>query len=121
MKQTKLWVFAAILTICGATAVGTTCEDAHAQNAQNDWNALREQVQARYGENKKITDDNYDKSLAVRCVNGTFVGKREEGVIACKGIPLAGRQPVAACRKFAGRQDESAAALRRGEAGSDGL
>jgi len=44
-------------------------------------------------ENKKITDGNYDKSLAVkcinydkslavRCVNGTFVDRREGNIIS---------------------------------------
>ena len=31
-------------------------------------------TEEQHEENKRITDDNYDKSLAVRCVNGTFVG-----------------------------------------------
>ena len=35
-------------------------------------------MQALYGENKTITDGNYDKSLAVKCINGTFVGKKEK-------------------------------------------
>ena len=35
----------------------------------------RATMMALYGENKRITDGNYDKSLAVKCVNGTFVGK----------------------------------------------
>ena len=35
----------------------------------------RKKARARYGENKKITDGNYDKSLAVKCINGTFVGQ----------------------------------------------
>jgi len=39
-------------------------------------------LQALYGENKKITDGNYDKSLAVKCVNGTFVGKKTQDIIA---------------------------------------
>lgn len=30
-----------------------------------------QKMYALYGENKKITDDNYDRSLAVKCVNGT--------------------------------------------------
>ena len=38
-------------------------------------------VRAQYGENRKITDGQYDRSLAVKCVNGTFVGKKSEGVI----------------------------------------
>ena len=48
----------------------------------------------QYRANKKITDDNYDKSLAVRCVNGTFVGRKENGIIAYRGIPFVGKQPV---------------------------
>ncbi len=52
-------------------------------------------MRALYGENKKITDGNYDKSLAVKCINGTFVGRKTaEDVIAYKGIPFVGRQPV---------------------------
>ena len=35
----------------------------------------RKKARARYGENKKITDGNYDKSVAVKCINGTFVGQ----------------------------------------------
>ena len=53
-----------------------------------------ERMLALYGENKKITDGNYDQSLAVKCVNGTFVGKKEKNVIAFKGIPFVGKQPV---------------------------
>ncbi|MBQ3759507.1 MAG: carboxylesterase family protein [Synergistaceae bacterium] len=55
-------------------------------------------MRAQYGENKQITDGNYDKSLAVRCVNGTFVGKKTEDVIAYKGIPFVGKQPVGELR-----------------------
>ncbi len=46
------------------------------------------------GENKKIIDDNYDKSLAVKCINGTFVGKKTENIIMYRGIPYVGQQPV---------------------------
>ena len=59
---------------------------------------MKEEVRAQYGENKPITDGNYDKSLAVKCVNGTFVGKKTDGVIAYKGIPFVGRQPVGELR-----------------------
>ena len=38
--------------------------------------------------NKQITDGNYDQSLAVKCINGTFVGKKSEQVITYKGIPF---------------------------------
>ena len=61
-------------------------------------NETREKLRAQYGENKRITDGNYDKSLAVKCVNGTFVGKKNDGVIAYKGIPFVGKQPVGELR-----------------------
>ena len=35
----------------------------------------RERMRALYGENKRITDGNYDKSLAVKCINGTCILK----------------------------------------------
>ena len=44
--------------------------------------------------NKQIVDNAYDATLAVRCINGTFVGKREGDVIAYKGIPFVGQQPI---------------------------
>ena len=53
-----------------------------------------ERILALYGENKRITDGNYDKSLAVKCKNGTFVGKKSGSVIAYKGIPFVGKQPA---------------------------
>ena len=56
--------------------------------------ASKKKLRAKYGENRQITDDNYDKSLAVKCINGTFVGRKTDGVIAYKGIPFVGAQPV---------------------------
>ena len=53
-----------------------------------------EQLKAQYSENKKITDGNYDQSLAVKCINGTFVGKKADNIISYKGIPFVGQQPV---------------------------
>ncbi len=63
---------------------------------QNAGNIMLEQLKAmiQYGENKRITNGHYDKELAVRCINGTFVGKKTENIIAYKGIPFVGRQPV---------------------------
>ena len=61
-------------------------------------NEERERLRAQYGENKRITDGAYDKSLAVKCVNGTFVGKKTGNVIAYKGIPFVGKQPVGELR-----------------------
>ena len=57
-----------------------------------------DQLKAQYSENKKITDGNYDQSLAVKCVNGTFVGTKTENVIAYKGIPFVDKQPVGELR-----------------------
>ena len=51
-----------------------------------------------FDKNKKISDGNFDKSLAVRCINGTFVGTETENIISYKGIPFVGRQPVGALR-----------------------
>ena len=53
---------------------------------------------APYSENKRITDGQYDKSLAIKCVNGTFVGTKTENVITYKGIPFVGQQPVGELR-----------------------
>ena len=58
-----------------------------------------EELKALYRENKKITDDNYDKSLAVKCVNGTFVGRKVEDIIEYRGIPFVGKQPVGELRR----------------------
>ena len=54
---------------------------------------LKTIVRARYGENHPISGD-YDRSLAVKCVNGTFVGVKDGDIIAYKGIPFVGEQPV---------------------------
>ena len=66
--------------------------------ADSTLSEAREKLRALYGENKKITDGNYDKSLAVKCINGTFVGRKTDGVIAYKGIPFVGKQPVGELR-----------------------
>ena len=63
-----------------------------------DLNEIQEMLRAQYGENKKITDGTYDKSLAVKCINGTFVGKKTENIIAYKGIPFTGKPPVGELR-----------------------
>ena len=56
---------------------------------------FKENLREMYGnENLPITNGNYDKSLAVKCINGTFVGKKEENIISYKGIPFVGQQPV---------------------------
>ena len=59
---------------------------------------LKKAARAQYGENKRISDGNYDESLAVKCVNGTFVGKKVEDIIVYRGIPFVGRQPIGELR-----------------------
>ena len=91
-----LWMMAAILIICTVTMVFTSCTD-NADNAVAEPEqplSDKEMLMTLYGENKKITDGNYDKSLAVKCINGTFVGRKTDNVIAYKGIPFVGEQPV---------------------------
>ena len=86
----------AAILICGATMVLTSCVDT-IDNPVTENDPLAEvkaELNAQYGENKKITDGNYDKSLAVKCINGTFVGRKTDNVIAYKGIPFVGEQPV---------------------------
>ena len=40
------------------------------------------------GTNHPITDDRYDRTLAVKCINGTFVGQKQENVISYKGTTI---------------------------------
>ena len=58
-------------------------------------NEIREQLKEMYGgENKPITDGHYDPSLAVKCINGTFVGRKTENITVFRGIPYVGKQPM---------------------------
>lgn len=56
---------------------------------------IREKRHEMYGgENKPITDGNYDPSVAVKCINGTFVGRKTVNITVFRGIPFVGQQPV---------------------------
>ena len=56
---------------------------------KNRQNALyRAEALKKYGENKPI-DNDYDRSVAVDCLNGTFVGRQNDGVTIWLGIPYA--------------------------------
>ena len=60
---------------------------------------IREKLKEMYGgENKPITDGHYDQSLAVKCINGTFVGRKTENITVFRGIPYVGKQPVGELR-----------------------
>ena len=87
-----------LLAACLALVLGAGAVCASAAEADKTPDEAKEELRAQYGENKRITDGNYDHSLAVRCVNGTFVGRKNEGVITYKGIPFVGRQPVGELR-----------------------
>ena len=94
MSKTKKWMLTTIL-VCGAVTVLTACKNSkQSVNETNEADNMEENLKAQFGENKKITDGNYDKSLAVKCVNGTFVGKKAENILVYKGIPFVGQQPV---------------------------
>ena len=87
-----------VLVVIGVIVSVLTAFSNSAQAAEKNLSEDKEQLRAQYGENKPITDGNYDKSLAVKCINGTFVGKKNDGVIAYKGIPFVGKQPVGELR-----------------------
>ncbi|MBQ7528925.1 carboxylesterase/lipase family protein [bacterium] len=90
-KKSSSLLLAALMTFSFATCYSV----AEADKLPSE---RKEEIMVQHIENKRITDNNYDKSLAVKCVNGTFVGKKAEGVIAYKGIPFVGRQPVGELR-----------------------
>ncbi len=99
MKHTyilKLFTVAMALSLamigCNTLVIAARAEDGFDMLVSPE--QRKAELMARYGENKPITDDNYDKSLAVKCVNGTFVGQRADDIIAYKGIPYVGAQPV---------------------------
>ena len=101
MKKNKLWMMVAIL-ICGTMTVLTACNDSKTTESDTsntpDVEKMKEEIRAQYGENKNITSYYYDKTLAVKCINGTFVGKKTGNIVSYKGIPFVGKQPVGELR-----------------------
>ena len=87
MRNFKKWMLATTL-ISGSTTVLSSCV-AETDNPAPANPEVNQDVM-----NKRITDGNYDKSLAVKCINGTFVGKKTENIISYKGIPFVGQQPL---------------------------
>ena len=64
-----------------------------------DIQEIRDALHSMYGGvNKPITDGHYDASLAVKCINGTFVGRKTENITVFRGIPYVGKQPVGELR-----------------------
>ena len=98
MKKSRLWMFAVIF-ICSTMAVmAASTKDNMANDVGNEMEQYKETVRSWYGENKTIVDGNYDKSLAVKCINGTFVGKKVDNTIVFRGIPYVGQQPMGSLR-----------------------
>ena len=98
----RIMAITLMLTMTGFSCNSIAASDNEAELQGAGYEAAEEsteqdmtEVSAAYGENKPITDGNYDAALAVKCVNGTFVGKKtDDNVIAYKGIPYVGAQPV---------------------------
>ena len=99
MKKNKVWMLATIL-ICCAGIILVACKGGKqsADEASDEAAEYKKIVRSWYGVNKTITDDSYDKSLAVKCVNGTFVGKLADSTMVFRGIPYVGQQPVGELR-----------------------
>ena len=98
MRQTRLRMLVAIL-LCGTTAVmAASTDDAKTSQTDNEMEQYKDIIRSWYGENKKVTDGHYDKSVAVKCVNGTFIGKKVDNTIVFRGIPYVGQQPVGSLR-----------------------
>lgn len=98
MKKSRLWMFAVILICCTMAVMAASTKDNMANDVGNEMEQYKETVRSWYGENKTIVDGNYDKSLAVKCINGTFVGKKVDNTIVFKGIPYVGQQPMDSLR-----------------------
>ena len=94
MRQTLILGNIIAFLVCGSTAVRAHSIGNTEDSVFTYTKSEIEQIRARYGENKRIQGNHYDPSLAVKCVNGTFVGKKTENVIAFKGIPFVSEQPV---------------------------
>lgn len=82
--------------------IAVLCVSALYAKTKEEWQA--EYKVETYAPNNEIKGD-YDRSLAVKCKNGTFVGKKKGNVIAYKGIPFA-KQPVGKLRFKAPQEPE---------------
>ena len=81
-----IWIFAAVFLI---TASAVLMLFIRGKLNERELEAECERMMESYGENRKIEDGSYDKSLAAVCRNGTFVGQEKNGVVSFKGIPYA--------------------------------
>ena len=99
MEKRHLLTFACVVTFVAGTVVTACTGGRQSASETSDETAEHKRiVRSWFGRNKTITDGNYDKSLAVKCINGTFVGKKTDNTIAFRGIPYVGKQPVGSLR-----------------------
>ena len=75
------------------TAISIIVLTASFTKSEAEFARLREEMMDTYGENQVISNNSFDRTLAVTCENGIFVGKEQDQVRAYKGIPYA-RPPV---------------------------
>ena len=98
IKKKLLALITAVSLAASCGTVSAFAEDVSTEETAYAVDAAQDAPAAQYDENQQITDGNYDKSLAVKCVNGTFVGMNTDHVITYKGIPFVGEQPVGELR-----------------------
>ena len=89
-----MWILAGLLVL---TAVGFLVLQMQKKKAEEEMALSREEIMSGYGENRRIDSAAYDRTLAVTCQNGTFVGQEKEQVRSYRGIPYA-EPPVGALR-----------------------
>ncbi|MCR5624371.1 MAG: carboxylesterase family protein [Lachnospiraceae bacterium] len=92
MKK-RLGIFSVIIVLFIVIIATFTVKN---NNKKAKENKVKKSIANMYGTNQEITG-NYDSDLAVKCINGTFVGTQEEDVQIFKGIPFA-KQPVGELR-----------------------
>lgn len=93
-KITSIIVFSLIFACLFTTGCSKKIESIYHTPAE--WNS-RYNTPVEDNVNQEITDGKYDKKLDVKCINGTFVGRKNDGVVSWKGIPFA-QQPMGELR-----------------------
>ena len=85
-KRIRKWIL--IWILCNVVFIALFLLHQFSKN-QETLESERGQMKMIQGENRKISDNAYDRKLAVKCDNGTFVGQEKNGIRSYKGIPYA--------------------------------